>query len=957
MKSCGLILTVVVLLALAGCGGGGMTTQTHSYAISAAVSGLTGTLVLQDNLGDQLTFNSNATQIFTTSYGSGATYTVSIMTQPALQTCTLSSNATGSVNANVTVAVTCAATTYTISATVAGLSGGSLVLQDDQSDQLTFTGNTTQAFAKPYTTGSNYTVSILAQPAGLTCILSSNATGTITSNITVTATCAATVYTISASVAGLSSGTLKLQDNVGDSLTFTSNNTQTFATAYVIGSSYTVTVATQPAGLTCTLSSNASGTITSNITVTATCVATTFTLSASVSGLSTGTLMLADNLGDALSFTGNTTQTFTTPYTSGSTYSVSITTQPAGENCTLGSNSSGTITSNITVAVTCAASFTIGGTVNGYATNATGLQLQNTINSDTVTVNNQGSSSPFTFSIAVPTGTSYNVVVLTQPSNPISQTCTVTSGGSGTVSNANVTNVVVTCTTNSYTIGGNVTGLTGSGLQLQDNNTDTLTINASGPFTFATKILSGSTYSVTVSTQPSGQSCTVTAFASGTVTNANITSVAVTCGAITTHNIWTWQNGTNTTDQAGIYPTSKPGPGTPGSREGAVTWTDLSGNLWLFGGLGYDHLGNLDYLNDLWEYSPSANTWTWVAGSNSINQNGSYVSPFIPGARAWATGWTDLSGNLWLFGGYGEDSVLDNPAGAMNDLWEFTGGAWNYIMGSQTVVMPPPLPTYGAKGVKGVSGNIPGGRYYASASVDSSGNFWLFGGFAFDNNGNQEAINDLWEFSGGDWTWISGAETVDQKPTYGNGTFANANIPGARVGSTMWIDSSGNIYLFGGDGIDSQNNTGALNDLWEFNGSQWAWLSGGTTNVIDQAGVYVTQGSAGTPGSRFFTSGWIDKSNNLWLFGGEGIGSAEFNDLWEFTNGGWIWMNGADVDNQFGTYGTEGPGGGSSTTTPGAREFSVSWVDNSGNLWLFGGFGFATENPPDHLNDLWEYQP
>lgn len=80
-----------------------------------------------------------------------------------------------------------------------------------------------------------------------------------------------------------------------------------------------------------------------------------------------------------------------------------------------------------------------------------------------------------------------------------------------------------------YSIGGSVSGLSGTGLVLQDNGGDNLAVTASGPFTFATKINSGSAYSVTVMTQPSNpaQTCTV---ANGTGTaSADVTSVAVSC--------------------------------------------------------------------------------------------------------------------------------------------------------------------------------------------------------------------------------------------------------------------------------------------------------------------------------------------------------------------------------------------------------------------------------------------
>ena len=102
----------------------------------------------------------------------------------------------------------------------------------------------------------------------------------------------------------------------------------------------------------------------------------------------------------------------------------------------------------------------------------------------------------------------------------------------------------------SYTIGGTVTGLAGTGLTnsvvLQDNGGDNLTVSANGGFTFATKVpgCNGSTsasgvsssncgvYSVTVLNNPNGLYCTVTN-GSGTATG-NISNVAVTCRSTTT---------------------------------------------------------------------------------------------------------------------------------------------------------------------------------------------------------------------------------------------------------------------------------------------------------------------------------------------------------------------------------------------------------------------------------------
>ena len=88
----------------------------------------------------------------------------------------------------------------------------------------------------------------------------------------------------------------------------------------------------------------------------------------------------------------------------------------------------------------------------------------------------------------------------------------------------------MTCTTNppvTYSVGGTVSGLSGT-VVLQDNGGDNLTVTANGSFTFPTQLASGAAYAVTVLTQPSGQTCTVSS-GTGTVGSANVTTVAVIC--------------------------------------------------------------------------------------------------------------------------------------------------------------------------------------------------------------------------------------------------------------------------------------------------------------------------------------------------------------------------------------------------------------------------------------------
>ena len=358
-------------------------------------------------------------------------------------------------------------------------------------------------------------------------------------------------------------------------------------------------------------------------------------------------------------------------------------------------------------------------------------------------------------------------------------------------------------------------------------------------------------------------------------------------------NEWTWMSGSDSTDQAGIYGVqgvSSPA-NAPGARYAAASWRDASGNLWLFGGTGYDSAGNVGSLNDLWKYA--GGEWTWVGGSNVFNQPGSYgtlgtASPSsFPGARSNAVSATDASGNFWLFGGVGCDST-PNCGGALNDLWEYSGGQWTWLSGSP-VSYPAQPGVFGTEGTP-APGNHPGARYSASGWMDASGNLWIFGGTGYNTYYlNLAELNDLWKYSAGQWTWMSGYDSlIDQDGTYGTlGTPAPGNAPGSRDSGMSWTDAAGNLWYFGGEGFGSSGG-GYFNDLWKFSGGEWTWMGG--SGIGSQPGIYGTLGTpaaGNVPGGRLNAVTWIDAQGNLWLFGGYGMDSQQhglgyLNDLWVY---------------------------------------------------------------------------
>lgn len=174
-----------------------------------------------------------------------------------------------------------------------------------------------------------------------------------------------------------------------------------------------------------------------------------------------------------------------------------------------------------------------------------------------------------------------------------------------------------------------------------------------------------------------------------------------------------------------------------------------------------------------------------------------------------------------------------------------------------------------------------------------------------------------------EWTWMGGTTqnvtTWQTNPNIGvTGAYGTLNvpsmqnIPGPRQHSATWKDSSGNLWLFGGSGIDVNGSSGYLNDLWKFNPAtqEWTWMGGaqsvGSVSLCSnegcgQSGVYGTLGTSAAgnvPGGREGPASWTDANGNFWMFGGQGYDSngtfVYLNDLWQYnpTTNQWTWMGG-----------------------------------------------------------------
>ncbi|MFI5148740.1 MAG: kelch repeat-containing protein [Bacteroidia bacterium] len=345
-------------------------------------------------------------------------------------------------------------------------------------------------------------------------------------------------------------------------------------------------------------------------------------------------------------------------------------------------------------------------------------------------------------------------------------------------------------------------------------------------------------------------------------------------------NMWVWMNGSTSYGVAGIYgvkgiPSINNYPG--GRGVGASSWTDQAGNLWLFGGQGYDAFGNLGMLSDLWKFDPASNCWTWMDGPDFVNDPGNYGQKGIPSALnqppsrcETCANWTDYQGNLWLFGGI----TASMGTGPLNDLWKFDPliNEWSWIRGLPAIGDP------GHCGIRGVPdpGNDPAARMAYAHWMDNNGNLWLFGG------ASAYTLNDLWKYDipGNTWTWIRGS--VTGTPAIPPEALCNQNPgidpPPGGENRSCWNDNCGNFYMFGGAGNQPYN------ALWHYNplANVWTLLSGHYQTIDPGSfGIMNVAAAGNMPPARDGAVSFSDFNGNLWLFGGMSLSGSSC-DLWRF---------------------------------------------------------------------------
>lgn len=330
-------------------------------------------------------------------------------------------------------------------------------------------------------------------------------------------------------------------------------------------------------------------------------------------------------------------------------------------------------------------------------------------------------------------------------------------------------------------------------------------------------------------------------------------------------NEWTWMKGDSTTHSTGNFgvqgvPSSSNNP--PALSYCGLSWVDLDGNFWLFGGAG------INFYNALWKYDVNTNEWTWMKGPMLPNQDGIYGQQGVPDVLNYpptkvetAASWIDNNGDLWMFGGHDWDGR------DLNDLWRYNiaTNTWTWMKGSKY------SSRHSAHGTKGLEDSTvtPGSRWMYSRWKDTDGNLWMMGGLETWNN---KVYSDLWRYNlaTNNWAWMDGDTVGNNRAVYSTKCKQDTlDDPGGELENrTAWIDG-GNFWAL------------TYTSLWMYNvaAKQWRWQSGDTVYGSWNYGAKGVSSPTNYPFPRQGGSAWNDQPGHLYLFGGQGAG----NDVWKYT--------------------------------------------------------------------------
>lgn len=436
---------------------------------------------------------------------------------------------------------------YSLGGTISGLEGSRtkltgeispspLSLKSARTEEVDLNaGISDYLYSEKVYTGESYKTRVMDHPRNPTeyCEIS-NATGTVeNTDLTNLDLSCQGAYRLLTNISGVKNAGLTLISSQGDLLSVQSDGTVEFPTPFILSNPYQATIQSDPTEpwQTCqfadgTRTQSGNNTSQNDLTISSiVCVTNQYPITANVSGLVNDGLILNLN-GVSTEIPGNSTSYSLGQVASGSSYEVTLGQNPVGQQCNLFSSSGSITNAGQAVEVGCTQyGYMVGGSLSNYTGSGLTLTLSGT-HSETRTIT--AGRTGYYFNTTFNHGDTYSMLISTQPTNPW-QTCSIIQKNSGSISQStgSVTDASIVCTTNIYNLSGSISGLSYDGLVLNLNGTNY-------PFAAGTtsialgNLSSGTVYNVTVQTQPSYQTCSVTN-GSGTVGGTDISNIQISC--------------------------------------------------------------------------------------------------------------------------------------------------------------------------------------------------------------------------------------------------------------------------------------------------------------------------------------------------------------------------------------------------------------------------------------------
>ncbi|MFY7910223.1 MAG: Kelch repeat-containing protein [Emticicia sp.] len=282
--------------------------------------------------------------------------------------------------------------------------------------------------------------------------------------------------------------------------------------------------------------------------------------------------------------------------------------------------------------------------------------------------------------------------------------------------------------------------------------------------------------------------------------------------------------------------------------------------------------------------------------------------------------------------------------------WTWMAG---YLVSDAVWIYPRPLPSpLSVRGTPWILGsNVkPSVREHPAGGIVNNNDIYVYGGAALEN----EYSSDFWIYDVSQQKWAFISDLGWQVIIDVIGRESTTAHPGGRNRAASAVDKNGNIWFFGGLYRDKNTNeTFTRSDLWRYNTQ---------TKKFTYFDEYA--GSQSKPSDRYRARAWFDNNNNMWMYGGAvdtQSGSLSYNDLWKFNTTTYTWTFISGNKNQpyckncpNGVYPTT-PGISGTQYFPRARSDYGYWQDNSGNVWIYGGY--AESHGSDEYGDLWKFNP